>query len=82
MNRKTDTGKTLNRWPVLVDHYSSGETENRYSKDHPPAALYTVLESVTLGLPEVAPFVCGDGVVAVADALRIKQSNKKRIEKH
>ena len=60
----------------------SGETENRYSKDHPPAALYTVLESVTLGLPEVAPFVCEDGVVAVADALRIKQSNKKRIEKH
>ncbi|HCT8201354.1 TPA: site-specific integrase [Klebsiella pneumoniae] len=60
----------------------SGETENRYSKDHPPAALYTVLESVTLGLPEVAPFVCEDGVVAVADALRIKQSNKKRKEKH
>lgn len=60
----------------------SGETENRYSKDHPPAALYTVLESVTLGLPEVAPFVCEDGVIAVADALRIKQSNKKRIEKH
>ncbi|EDS3843232.1 hypothetical protein GUD61_002114 [Salmonella enterica] len=20
-NRKTDTGKTLNRWPVLVDHF-------------------------------------------------------------
>lgn len=58
----------------------SGETENRYSKDHPPAALYAVLESVTLGLPEVAPFVCEDGVVAVADALRIKQSNKSRKE--
>ncbi|EIR6469062.1 site-specific integrase [Escherichia coli] len=58
----------------------SGETENRYSKDHPPAALYTVLESVTLGLPEVAPFVCEDGVDAVADALRIKQSNKSRKE--
>lgn len=58
----------------------SGETENRYSKDHPPAALYAVLESATLGLPEVAPFVCEDGVVAVADALRIKQSNKSRKE--
>lgn len=58
----------------------SGETENRYSKDHPPAALYAVLESVTLGLPEVAPFVCEDGVDAVADALRIKQSNKSRKE--
>lgn len=56
----------------------SGETENRYSKDHPPAALYAVLESVTLGLPEVAPFVCEDGVDAVADALRIKQINKQR----
>ncbi|WP_367672864.1 hypothetical protein, partial [Serratia symbiotica] len=22
-NRKTDTGKTLTRWPVLVDHYNS-----------------------------------------------------------
>ncbi|STH57156.1 DLP12 prophage; DNA base-flipping protein [Escherichia coli] len=22
MNRKTDTGKTLKRWPVFVDHYS------------------------------------------------------------
>ncbi|WP_425401499.1 hypothetical protein, partial [Escherichia coli] len=21
MNRKTDTGKTLKRWPVFVDHY-------------------------------------------------------------
>ncbi len=21
-NRKTDTGKTLTRWPVLVDHYN------------------------------------------------------------
>ncbi|KGT86909.1 site-specific integrase [Enterobacter cancerogenus] len=61
----------------IVGHIrSSGETENRYIKDHPPAALYTVLESVTLELPEVAPFVCEDGVVAVADALRIKQSNK------
>lgn len=58
----------------------SGETENRYSKDHQPAALYAVLESATLGLPEVAPFVCEDGVVAVADALRIKQNNKSRKE--
>ncbi|EOC9237235.1 tyrosine-type recombinase/integrase [Enterobacter hormaechei] len=56
----------------------SGETENRYSKDHPPAALYAVLERVTLGLPKVAPFVCEDGVDAVADALRIKQINKQR----
>ncbi|WJY15948.1 tyrosine-type recombinase/integrase [Pectobacteriaceae bacterium CE90] len=56
----------------------SGETENRYSKDHPPAALYDVLESVTLGLPEVAPFVCVDGIDAVADALRIKRNNKER----
>ncbi|WP_410750859.1 hypothetical protein [Citrobacter sp. U14242] len=55
----------------------SGETENRYSKDHPPAALYAVLESVTLGLPEVAPFVCEDGVDAVADVLRIKRFNKQ-----
>ncbi len=22
MNRKTDTGKTLKRWPVFVDHYT------------------------------------------------------------
>lgn len=58
----------------------SGETENRYSKDHQPAALYAVLESATLGLPEVAPFVCEDGVLAVADALRIKQNNKSRKE--
>ena len=24
-NRKTDTGKTLKPWPVLVDHYISGD---------------------------------------------------------
>ncbi len=24
MNRKTDTGKTLKRWPVFVDHYTPG----------------------------------------------------------
>ena len=24
-NRKTDTGKTLKRWPVLVDHYKEGD---------------------------------------------------------
>ena len=35
--------------------------------------LYAVLESVTLGLPEVAPFVCEDGVDAVAMLL---ESNK------
>lgn len=23
MNRKTDTGKTLKRWPVFVDHYKT-----------------------------------------------------------
>ena len=23
MNRKTDTGKTLKRWPVFVDHYKA-----------------------------------------------------------
>ncbi|MEF9030409.1 hypothetical protein U9017_19905, partial [Escherichia coli] len=28
MNRKTDTGKTLKRWPVFVDHY---KTLLRYS---------------------------------------------------
>ncbi|EDN7279822.1 hypothetical protein OK36_004735 [Salmonella enterica subsp. enterica] len=22
VSRKTDTGKTLNRWPVLVDHFN------------------------------------------------------------
>lgn len=60
---------------------SSGETENRYSKDHPPAALFAMIESVTLGLPEVAPFVCEDGVDAVADALRIKQGNMSRKDK-
>ncbi|MFW2970538.1 MULTISPECIES: hypothetical protein [Serratia] len=59
----------------------SGETENRYSKDHPPAVLFAVLKSVTLGLPEVAPFVCEDGVDAVTDALRIKRFNKQCREK-
>ena len=29
-NRKTDTGKTLKRWPVLVDHYSI-EMVRRYA---------------------------------------------------
>jgi hypothetical protein len=37
-----------------------------------------VLESVTLGRPEVAPFICEDGVAAVADTLRIKRNNKER----
>ena len=40
----------------------------------------TCLFAPSLGLPEVAPFVCEDGVDAVADALRIKQSNKSRKE--
>ncbi|AWX83264.1 hypothetical protein DQB71_18620 [Klebsiella pneumoniae subsp. pneumoniae] len=25
-NQKTDTGKTLTRWPVFVDHFSSPES--------------------------------------------------------
>lgn len=29
MNRKTDTGKTLKRWPVLVDHYTVGKPNPR-----------------------------------------------------
>lgn len=39
-------------------------------------ALYAVLESVTLGLPELSPFVCEDGIAMVADNLRIKLVNK------
>jgi hypothetical protein len=27
-NRKTDTGKTLKRWPVLVDHYKIMKNTN------------------------------------------------------
>ncbi|MFP1952186.1 hypothetical protein, partial [Lonsdalea quercina] len=26
-NRKTDTGKTLKRWPVLVDHFTKEASE-------------------------------------------------------
>lgn len=37
-----------------------------------------MLESVTLGLLEVTPFVCEDGVAAVADALQIKRKNRER----
>ncbi|MEH5352242.1 hypothetical protein PO524_25030, partial [Klebsiella pneumoniae] len=27
-NQKTDTGKTLTRWPVFVDHFIFGITKN------------------------------------------------------
>ncbi|MBW7626789.1 hypothetical protein K1J22_22140, partial [Enterobacter kobei] len=29
-NQKTDTGKTLTRWPVLVDHNTSINIEGRH----------------------------------------------------
>ena len=33
-NRKTDTGKTLKPWPVLVDHYIPDMAAAEYLKTH------------------------------------------------
>lgn len=33
-NRKIDTGKTLTRWPVFVDHFSGAEKWLRYVIEH------------------------------------------------
>ncbi|MEH5575732.1 hypothetical protein PO590_27210, partial [Raoultella ornithinolytica] len=32
-NQKTDTGKTLTRWPVFVDHFSYGEDGITWLRD-------------------------------------------------
>ncbi|MFU7894565.1 hypothetical protein ACNAPP_18605 [Klebsiella pneumoniae] len=32
-NQKTDTGKTLTRWPVFVDHFSERVVDNRLNQD-------------------------------------------------
>ena len=34
-NRKTDTGKTLKRWPVLVDHYKWMKTKKLAAEKYP-----------------------------------------------
>ncbi|MBK2673753.1 insulinase family protein, partial [Citrobacter freundii] len=31
-NQKTDTGKTLTRWPVLVDHNSTEVSDEQYER--------------------------------------------------
>ena len=39
-------GSTARRVRSLLDISRFWQTENRYSKDHPPAALYPVLEAL------------------------------------
>ncbi|MBV4414051.1 hypothetical protein J0B02_14715, partial [Enterobacteriaceae bacterium YMB-R22] len=38
-NRKTDTGKTLKRWPVLVDHYKHNAARGEIANNAMPLWL-------------------------------------------
>ncbi|PHU68754.1 hypothetical protein CSW72_25575, partial [Shigella boydii] len=35
-NRKIDTGKTLTRWPVFVDHFNPNSSVLRWHMNHQP----------------------------------------------
>lgn len=50
MNRKVDTGKTLKRWPVFVDHYSFGYMKGRSLDDWSalPEVLRPLLKAIAL----------------------------------
>ena len=57
-NRKTDTGKTLKPWPVLVDHYTNG-TRKIIDKNETFAELLKLTGMVNSIVTEVLREITG-----------------------